>query len=135
MDNDLLLAEADRVGIIDHEWYKRYLRNRLEDIGFEHFSKASTVTREKIHEIVESTHEKYKEVFDSYDPVPIKEKIDNEKKDEAVDPTIDEYGEVFCGNCGKSVGIVGQITKMVVRMRYCPECGKAVNWKAVKLYG
>lgn len=50
---------------------------------------------------------------------------------EAVDPTIDEYGEVFCGNCGESVGIIGQTTKIVVRMRYCPECGKAVNWKAV----
>lgn len=65
------------------------------------------------------------------------EQIDTQRKNlmillneqEAVDPTINEYGEVFCGNCGENVGIVGQTIKTVVRMRYCPECGKAVKWE------
>ena len=39
------------------------------------------------------------------------------KEQEAVDPTINEYGEVFCGNCGENVGIIGQTIKIVVRMR------------------
>lgn len=34
---ELLLSEADRLAIIDHEWYKDYLKNRLESIGFKHF--------------------------------------------------------------------------------------------------
>lgn len=35
---ELLLSEADRLAIIDHEWYKDYLKNRLESIGFKHFA-------------------------------------------------------------------------------------------------
>ena len=49
------------------------------------------------------------------------------KEREAVEPTINEYGEIFCGNCGENVGIIGQTIKIVVRMKYCPECGMAVK--------
>ena len=65
------------------------------------------------------------------------EQIDTQRKNlmillneqEAVAPTINEYGEVFCGNCGENVGIVGQTIKTVVRMRYCPHCGRPVKWE------
>ena len=51
------------------------------------------------------------------------------KEQEVVEPTINEYGEIFCGNCGENVGIIGQTIKTVVRMRYCRECGRMVKWK------
>ena len=50
------------------------------------------------------------------------------KEHEPVEPTINEYGEIFCGNCGENVGIIGQTIKTVVRMRYCPECGRRVKY-------
>lgn len=43
-------------------------------------------------------------------------------------PTVNEFGEVFCGNCGENVGIIGQSIKIRVRTKYCSECGKKVKW-------
>lgn len=41
----------------------------------------------------------------------------------------DGVGEYTCGNCRFVVGIVRHITGEVEKLcRYCPDCGKAVNW-------
>lgn len=92
--------------------------------------------REKYIEILSKTAKTVKE-FKEDAPIKIsleciEDILELLKAQEPVDPTINEYGEVVCGNCGENVGIIGQTIKIVVRMRYCPECGKAVNWKAVK---
>ena len=50
------------------------------------------------------------------------------KEHEPITPTVNEFGNAYCGNCGENVGIFGQTINVCVRMRYCPECGKAVKW-------
>ena len=52
------------------------------------------------------------------------------KEKEPVEPTINEYGEVFCGNCGENVGIIPESKNLpAIRSRYCSECGRKVLWK------
>ena len=34
----MLFSEADRVGIMDHNWYKEHLKSKLELINFNHFA-------------------------------------------------------------------------------------------------
>ena len=50
------------------------------------------------------------------------------KEQKPITPTVNEFGKAYCGNCGENVGIFGKTLNVCVRMRYCPECGKAVKW-------
>ena len=50
------------------------------------------------------------------------------KEKEAVKPTIYECGSAYC-SCGEKVGIITDYDDMaVVRMNYCPDCGKKMIW-------
>lgn len=64
----------------------------------------------------------------------IQEAIDlllEQDNQEPVEPSWDKDGKAFCGNCFENVGgIFGPSIKCVVRLKYCPECGKRVDWDA-----
>ena len=51
------------------------------------------------------------------------------KEQEAVEPTINEYGEAYC-ICGENVGIIPSSKNLPsVRSKYCSECGRRMMWK------
>ena len=51
------------------------------------------------------------------------------KEQEAVEPTINEYGEAYC-ICGENVGIIPSSKNLPsVRSKYCSECGRRIMWK------
>lgn len=48
---------------------------------------------------------------------------------EAVEPTINEYGEAYC-ICGENVGIIPNNKNLPsVRSKYCSECGRRMKWE------
>ena len=49
------------------------------------------------------------------------------KEQEEVEATINEDYEIFCGNCGENVGIIGRSVNLKVCSNYCPSCGKKVK--------
>lgn len=50
------------------------------------------------------------------------------KEREAVEPTINEYGEAYC-ICGENVGIIPSSKNLPsVRSKYCSECGRRMKW-------
>lgn len=47
---------------------------------------------------------------------------------EPIKPTINEYGEAYCV-CGENVGIIPSNKNLLsIRFKYCPECGRRMNW-------
>lgn len=51
------------------------------------------------------------------------------KEQEAIKPTINEYGEAYC-ICGENVGIIPNNKNLPsVRIKYCSECGRRMKWK------
>lgn len=52
------------------------------------------------------------------------------KEQEAVKPTINEYGEAYC-ICGENVGIIPNSKNLPkIRSKYCSECGRRMKWDA-----
>ena len=50
------------------------------------------------------------------------------KEQEAINPTINEYGEAYC-ICGENVGIIPNNKNLPsVRTKYCSECGRRMKW-------
>ena len=57
------------------------------------------------------------------------------KEQEAVEPTINEYGEAYC-ICGENVGIIPNSKNLPsVRSKYCSECGRRMKWNEIKSMG
>ena len=51
------------------------------------------------------------------------------KEQEPIKPTINEYGEAYCV-CGENVGIIPSSKNLPsIRSKYCPECGRRMEWK------
>ena len=51
------------------------------------------------------------------------------KEQEAIKPTINEYGEAYC-ICGENVGIIPSNKNLLsIRFKYCPECGRKMKWE------
>lgn len=51
------------------------------------------------------------------------------KEQEAVEPTINEYGEAYC-ICGENVGIIPSSKNLPsIRSKYCSECGRRMKWR------
>ena len=51
------------------------------------------------------------------------------KAQEPIKPTINEYGEAYC-ICGENVGIIPSSKNLPsIRSKYCPECGRRMEWK------
>ena len=51
------------------------------------------------------------------------------KEQEAVEPTINEYGNAYC-ICGENVGIIPNSKNLPkVCLKYCPECGRRMKWE------
>jgi len=51
------------------------------------------------------------------------------KEQEAVEPTINEYGEAYC-ICGENVGIIPSSKNLPsIRSKYCSECGRRMKWE------
>ena len=51
------------------------------------------------------------------------------KEQEAIKPTKNEDGELFCGNCGENVGIETDSPNLpYVHYKYCSFCGRKVKW-------
>ena len=51
------------------------------------------------------------------------------KEQEAVAPTINEYGEAYC-ICGENVGIIPSNKNLPsIRSKYCSECGRRMKWE------
>ena len=51
------------------------------------------------------------------------------KKQEAVEPTINEYGKAYC-ICGENVGVFPNNKNLPsVLLKYCPECGRRMKWE------
>lgn len=50
------------------------------------------------------------------------------KEQEAIKPTINEYGEAYC-ICGENVGIIPNNKNLPsIRSKYCSECGRRMKW-------
>lgn len=50
------------------------------------------------------------------------------EEQEPIKPTINEYGEAYC-ICGENVGIIPSNKNLLsIRFKYCPECGRRMNW-------
>lgn len=50
------------------------------------------------------------------------------KEQEPIEPTINEYGEVYCV-CGENVGVTSSNKNLLsIRFKYCPECGRRMKW-------
>ena len=51
------------------------------------------------------------------------------KEQEAVEPTINEYGKAYC-ICGENVWIIPSSKNLPsVRSKYCSECGRRMKWE------
>lgn len=51
------------------------------------------------------------------------------KEQEAIKPTINEYGEAYC-ICGENVGIIPNNKNLPsIRSKYCSECGRKMKWE------
>jgi protein-arginine kinase activator protein McsA len=86
---------------------------------------ASSIDREKIVNAIEKAKKQSEEYAQDRIIVPLKEAdmiLAMLKEQEAVEPTIDEYGNKRCGNCGHKLHSIADIDL------FCCKCGQAVKW-------